>query len=77
MPRYQFAIVKTDTVRESGFVHSESFSGAITAISHRVRAEAGDTLEIGVSGFPPARYACLFSENGNARSWRPEGLLAA
>lgn len=77
MPRYQFAIVKTDTVREAGFVHSESFSEAITAISQRVRAEAGDTLQIGVSGFPPARYECMFAENGNARSWRPTGLLAA
>ena len=77
MPRFQFAIVKTDTVREAGFVHSESFSEAITAISQRVRAEAGDTLEIGVSGFPPARYECLFAEKGNARTWKPAGRLAA
>ena len=77
MPRYQFAIVKSDTVREAGFVHSESFSEAITAISQRVRAETGDTLQIGVRGFPPARYECLFAEDGNARSWKPEGLLAA
>ena len=77
MPRYQFAIVKSETVREAGFVHSESFSEAITAISQRVRAEAGDTLQIGVRGFPPARYQCLFAEDGNARSWKPEGLLAA
>jgi hypothetical protein len=77
MPRYQFAIGGTGAVREAGFVHSESFSEAITAISQRVRAEAGDTLEIGVSGFPPARYECLWAENGNARSWKPAGLLAA
>jgi hypothetical protein len=77
MPRYQFAIGGTDAVREAGFVHSESFSEALTAISQRVRAEAGDTLQIGVSGFPPARYECIWAVNGNARSWRPEGLLAA
>ena len=77
MPRYQFAIGGTDAVREAGSVHSESFSEAITAISRSVRAEAGDTLEIGVSGFPPARYQCVFAENGTARSWRPSGLLAA
>ena len=77
MPRYQFAIGDTDAVREAGSVQSESFSEAITAISQRVRAEAGDTLQIGVTGFPPARYECVFAENGIARSWRPSGLLAA
>jgi hypothetical protein len=77
MPRYQFAIGGTGIVREAGFVHSESFSEAITAISRRVQAHTGDTLEIGVAGFPPARYECLWAENGNAQSWKPEGLLAA
>lgn len=77
MPRYQFAIGGTDAVREAGFVHSDSFSGAIAAISQRVRAQPGDTLEIGVSGFPPARYECLWAENGSAQSWKPAGLLAA
>ncbi len=77
MPRFSFAIGGTGLVREVGFVQSESFSGAITAISRRVRAETGDTLEIGVSGFPPAHYECVLAENGNARSWKPRGLLAA
>ena len=77
MPRYQFAIGGTGAVREAGFVHSESFADAINAISQRVHAHTGDTLEIGVSGFPPARYECLWAENGTARSWKPEGLLAA
>jgi hypothetical protein len=77
MPRYRFAIGGTGAVREAGFVHSESFSDAIDAISQRVQAHTGDTLEIGVSGFPPARYECLWAEKGTARSWKPEGLLAA
>jgi hypothetical protein len=77
MPRYQFAIGAADAVREAGFVHSESFSEALAAISQRVRAERGDTLQIGVNGFPPARYECLWAENGSAQSWKPAGLLAA
>ena len=77
MPRYQFAIGGTGAVREAGFVHSESFSEALAAISQRVRAERGDTLQIGVNGFPPARYECLWAENGSAQSWKPAGLLAA
>ena len=77
MPRYQFAIGGTGAVREAGFVHSESFSEALAAISQRVRAERGDTLQIGVAGFPPARYECLWAENGSAQSWKPSGLLAA
>ena len=76
MPRYQFAIGSTDAVREAGFVHSDSFSEAVNAISQRVRARAGDTLEIGVSGFPPARYECLWAD-GTTQSWKPAGLLAA
>ena len=77
MPRYQFAIGGTGAVREAGFVRSESFSEALAAISQRVRAERGDTLQIGVHGFPPAPYECLWAENGSAQSWKPEGLLAA
>jgi hypothetical protein len=77
MPRFQFAIGGTGLVREVGFVQSESFSAAISAISQRVRAAAGDTLEIGVNGFPPAHYECVMSENGTAQSWKPRGLLAA
>jgi len=77
MPRYQFAIGGIGNVREAGFVRSETFSEAISAISQRVKAETGDTLEIGVSGFPPARYECVWAERGSARSWRPSGLRAA
>jgi len=77
MPRFSFAIGGTGLVREIGFVQSETFSDAITAISQRVRAETGDTLEIGVGGFPPAHYECVLAENGSARSWKPRGLLAA
>jgi len=77
MPRYSFAIGATGSVREAGFVQSNTFTEAISAISQRVRAETGDTLEIGVNGFPPAHYECVRAENGSARSWRPRGLLAA
>ena len=38
--------------------------------------QEGDTLEIGVAGFPPARYAFVPSDAVDAVNWRPIGLAA-
>jgi len=40
-----------------------------------VTASAGDMLEIGVPGFPPARFECVSGLGENM--WRPTGLMAA
>jgi hypothetical protein len=77
MPRYQFALSSIHQVREAGVVQSESFSDALSAISEHVSAHEGDTLEIGVNGFPPARYECVWSSDRGTSTWRPTGQLAA
>ena len=76
MPHFRFALNSKDNVREVGVVQSDSFSNALEAITERLEIDEGDTLEIGVHGFPPARYECAWSLNG-VPSLRPSGLLAA
>jgi hypothetical protein len=77
MTRFEFALRSTDETRQAGVVQSESFNDALSLVSKNVTVQDGDTLEIGVAGFPPARYAFVPSEALEAVSWRPIGLLAA
>ena len=77
MPRFSFAVRSISEVREAGIVQSDSFGDALSAISEHVSALEGDTLEIGVSGFPPARFECVWLADSGASSWRPAGQLAA
>jgi hypothetical protein len=76
MPRFHFSLSTNDVV-EAGFVQSESLDQAMTAINEHVPAHQGDTLEIGVRGFPPARFECVWAMPGGDPTWRPAGLLAA
>jgi hypothetical protein len=76
MPRFKFALSGPEEVREAGIVQSESFAEALSAIGEQSALTEGDTLEIGVPGFPPARYHYLGLVRGK-RSWRPAGQLAA
>ena len=77
MSKYQFAICSgPESVRQAGVVESNSFDEAVTLLGTKITVQAGDSLEIGVHGFPPARYQCI----GEMRSrpiWVPEGRLAA
>jgi hypothetical protein len=57
-------------------VQSDSFDDAMSAVTERFAASAGDKLEIGVYGFPPARYTYVY-EAGASSSWRPLGEKAA
>lgn len=77
MPRFEFAVGNPGTFREAGAVQSESFTDALDAITERVTVRDGDTLEIGVRGFPPARYECVWPRINGVPSWRPAGLRAA
>jgi hypothetical protein len=78
MPRYQFSISSpTERMRLAGAVTSESFAQALEAIADQADAGEGDTLEIGVVGFPPARYEYMESVEDGIVSRRPSGLLAA
>ena len=81
MPRFQFSLGQGDTVRETGAVTSDTFSDALEAIAEQSDASVGDLLEIGVPGFPPARYE-LVKVGRRTRGWRPAagqggGQLAA
>lgn len=72
MPRFQFSLGKEGTVREAGAVTSDSFGDALDAIAEQSSAAEGDTLEIGVAGFPPARFE-LIKTGRRSRGWRPRG----
>ena len=76
MPRYQFSLGHGDAVRETGAVTSDTFSDALEAIAEQSEANVGDLLEIGVPGFPPARYEYV-KVGRRTRAWKPAGLLAA
>ena len=77
MPRYTFSISTGEEVRKVGVVQSEDFSGALTALEQQMPADAGDTLEIGVAGFPPARYQATVTLDGVSFEWHPLNRLAA
>ena len=76
MTRFEFALKSPDEIRQAGVVQSESFDDALSLVSKNVTVQDGDTLEIGVAGFPPARYAFVASDSIDAISWRPIGLAA-
>ena len=76
MTRFEFALKSPDEIRQAGVVQSESFNDALSLVSKNVTVQEGDTLEIGVAGFPPARFAFVPSESVEAVSWRPIGLAA-
>jgi len=76
MPRFKFAVSGPEEVREAGIVQSESFAEALSAIGEQSALTEGDTLEIGVPGFPPAKYFYRGMVRGR-RNWQPAGQLAA
>ena len=76
MTRFEFALKSPDEIRQAGVVQSESFNDALSLVSKNVTVTDGDTLEIGVAGFPPARFAFVPSDSLEAVNWRPIGLAA-
>lgn len=75
MSRYSFAVSGLDS-RHEGVIDCDSFIAAVDALGQHVDVRTGDLLEIGVPGFPPARYQCV----GEIRSlpvWMPAGQKAA
>ena len=78
MSKYQFAISSgPESVRQAGVVESGSFNDAVVLLGQRITVRAGDSLEIGVIGFPPARYQCVGAVRNGRPLWVPEGQLAA
>lgn len=76
MPQFKFSLSTVGQVREAGIVQSESFNDALDAIDQNCTLTEGDTLEIGVNGFPPARFQRVRSTAGEL-DWRQYGLIAA
>ena len=77
MPRYRFYVGSREAVREAGVVNTDSFSDALEAIGAQMDLHDGDTLEIGVPGFPPARFEYVLTlEPGIMGPWRPMRLAA-
>ena len=77
MSKYQFAISSgPESVRRAGVVESDSFDEAVVLLGTRITVHTGDSLEIGVHGFPPARFECV-GESRRGAIWMPQGRLAA
>jgi hypothetical protein len=78
MSKYQFAISSgPESVRQAGIVESDSFDDAVLLLGQRIPVNAGDSLEIGVAGFPPARYECVGAVKNGRPVWVPFGRIAA
>ena len=71
MPRFQFAFISAGSGREAGVVRSENFESALALLDQHITASPGDALEIGVPGFPPMRYECVFAAIEGGVKWRP------
>jgi hypothetical protein len=76
MSKFRFA-VNSRQMRQEGVIQSDSFGEAIDNLWEHVEVQQGDTLEIGVKGFPPAFFHCVGALNGGRPVWMPAKQLAA
>jgi hypothetical protein len=77
MATYTFSLSTSDESRQAGVIHSASFDEALQLIGEQMSVSTGDTLEIGVRGFPPARYACTEALLDGTIFWQPATQMAA
>lgn len=77
MATYTFSLSTSESERQAGIIQSASFEDALRLVGERVIVSQGDTLEIGVKGFPPARYQCVESMLDGTIFWQPAARLAA
>lgn len=78
MATYTFSLGGTeDDMRQAGLIKSANFDEALRLVGQRVVVSQGDTLEIGVRGFPPARFECVEALFDGSVFWRPAPRLAA
>jgi len=76
MSKFSFAVSGIDSRRE-GVIESDNFRDAVDALGQHVDVRAGDQLEIGVIGFPPARYECVGEISSGFPMWMPMNKKAA
>ena len=72
-----FSLSTSEEARQAGVIHSTSFDEALRLVGERMTVSQGDTLEIGVRGFPPARYECVETLFDGSVFWQPAAKLAA
>lgn len=78
MATYTFSLGgDQDDTRQAGVIKSANFDEAMRLVGQRVLVSQGDTLEIGVTGFPPARYECVEALVDGSVFWKPARQLAA
>jgi hypothetical protein len=77
MATYTFSVSMSENERQAGIIQSASFDDALRLVGERVIVSQGDLLEIGVRGFPPARYECVESLLDGTVFWQPAVRLAA
>lgn len=76
MARYTFSLDTQDDVVQAGTVQGRSFDEALETLAHELVPKRGDRLQIGVAGFPPARFECVSLMGGDV-FWTPVNLKAA
>jgi hypothetical protein len=72
MSKFCFSVSNIES-RRDGEIESDSFSDAVDALGRQIVVSKGDLLEIGVYGFPPARYECVGLVRGTRPIWFPTG----
>jgi hypothetical protein len=71
MATYTFSLSTSEDARQAGLIQSTSFEEALRLVGERMTVSQGDTLEIGVKGFPPARYECVQALLDGTIFWQP------
>ena len=78
MATYTFSLSTSDEARQAGLIQSTTFEEALRLVGERMPVTPGDMLEIGVKGFPPARYECVEALLDGTVFWQPaKSKLAA
>ena len=72
MSKFCFSVSNIES-RRDGEIESDSFSDAVDELGRQIVVSKGDLLEIGVYGFPPARYECVGLIKGSRPIWFPSG----
>jgi len=76
MATYTFSLSTSEEARQAGVIQSATFDEAMRLVGERMSVSRGATLEIGVRGFPPARYECVESLLDGTVFWQPTRLAA-
>ena len=77
MATYTFSLSTSQDARQAGLIQSASFEEALHLVGERMTVSQGDTLEIGVKGFPPARFECVESLLDGTVFWAPASTKLA